>query len=1061
MRWVVLGEEKGFLRACWVSRDGFSFTVSPIHARPSGACWPSLMFSPLRLLSALTLVFALLASEGLAATFLAEGYTLRVWQTDDGLPQNMVTSAVQTHDGYLWFGTNSGLARFNGERFQVFNSANTPALRDRRVARLFEDAKETLWIGHEAGAITRYREGRFEHFMLPSSAENEKIIGLGSDEQGRLWAMRENGAVDSLDDGNRLPSLIAPERPAIMAWTRSARGSIWLAENFRAARLANGKLTAVSLDPPRYDDNVVGIAAAADGGAWILRDGRIRRWKDARWTEDRGDFPWPAGSLACCLELRDGTLAVGTIRSGLYLIFRDGRPPARFDRSNGLPQDWVRFLYEDREGNLWAGAGSAGLVSIHASAFSILNSPDQWRGCSVLSVAPGRDDSLWIGTDGAGLYRYSAGQWTHYGADEGLENLYVSAVTESREGEVWAGNYWWGGPYRLHDGRFVRPEGVDDTWSQVVALLSIPRTGELLVGNRDGLLKLNGDDSTWLIKSPEGPADDVCAVARDREGVIWCGFSQGGLARLAGGKLSIFRRKDGLGSDAVQCLLSDDDGSLWIGTADNGLTRYKNGRFTNLGAAQGLADSVVCYILDDGLGYFWLSTHHGIQRVAKDELNRCADGAIPAVSSQIYDRNDGLPISEFLGGRQAAGCKTPDGRLWFASSKGLVSVDPARIQINPIPPPVVLESLLVDGRTVSCIDGSVVGRLPPDHERLEFHFSGLSFVAPSKVLFKYRLEGIDKGWVDAGPRRTAFYSRLSAGTYRFRVIACNNDGLWNTGGASLAFTIAPFFWETWWFVSLCVVAAATAVAFLARSITRRRMQRRIEEMERQHEIERERARIAQDIHDDVGASLSRIAMLSQPAPRDLAEPERAAAMLGRIYTTAREVTRSLDEIVWAVDPRHDTLDSLADYMGKFAQSFLATADVRCRLDLPVEVPAWPLTAETRHNLFLAFKEALNNAVKHSGASEVRISLGLRPDSLVLVVRDNGRGIDPTRAGATGPGRIVSGHGLSNMKRRLDRIGGRCEILSETSEGTSVSFIVGVPDQAATTGRSPDSRHANV
>jgi len=970
---------------------------------------------------------------------------MRVWQTEDGLPQNMVTSAVQTRDGYLWFGTYNGLARFDGERFQAFDSANTPGLQDRRIASLFEDGQGTLWIGHEAGGITRYREGRFEPFVLSSGTIGEKVIGLGSDGQGQLWAMRENGALESVGDKSllRVPSLIAPALPGSMAWTRSPSGSIWVAENGRAAHLEDNRLVETVLPPPQSNNYVLVVAASAGGGAWILCDGRIRKWDNGGWTDDRGTMPWPYGPIACARELRDGTLAVGTIYSGVYLIFRDGRPTVHFDRTNGLPQNWVRFLYEDREGNLWVSAGSAGMASIHATAFTVLNSPDQWQGCTVLSVAPGRDGTLWVGTDGAALYRYAAGNWKHFGEAEGLVSGYIPAVTESREGDVWAGHFWWGSPYHLENGRFVRPANVDEKSSPVFALLATPGTGDLLVGTRDGLLQLKGDRAAWLVKAPERSAGAACALARDREGGIWCGFGEGGLARVVDGRVLMFHRKDGLASDSVQCLLLDDDGALWIGTVDGGLSRFKNGKFANVSMANGLVDNFVGFLLDDGLGYIWLSTHHGLQRIARDELNRCADGVIPTVPSQIYDNHDGLPTIEFTGGLQAAGCKTSEGRLWFASSKGPVGVDPARIERNAIPPPVMIESLLVDGAKVPVRAGTAPGRLQPDHQRLEFRFSGLSFVAPNKVLFKYRLDGIDNTWVDAGAKRTAFYSRLPAGTYRFRVIACNNDGVWNMEGASLAFTVAPFFWETWWFMSACLLTAAGAIAWFARYLTRRRLQRQIEQMERQHEIERERARIAQDIHDDVGASLSRIAMLSQPARGDLAAPERTAAMLSRIYATAREVTRALDEIVWAVDPRHDTLDSLVDYMGKFAQSFLAAANMRCRLDLPVEVPAWPLTAETRHNLFLAFKEALNNAAKHAAASEVKISLGLRPDAFVLVVKDNGRGFDPAHAGSTEPARLAGGNGLSNMKTRLARIGGRCEISGEKGAGTSVSLVVGI------------------
>lgn len=986
------------------------------------------------------LILLSLVGNAFGTAFLAEGYAVRVWQTDDGLPENMVTCAVQTRDGYLWFGTYSGLTRFDGERFQALDSVSTSSLPDRRVTRLFEDAQGSLWIGHDSGIVSRYRDGRLEQLPLPSGRIGDKIIGLGSDEHGRLWAMREGGMVDCADDGTRISTLVGGgEHPAVMSFSSGPRGSIWVSENGQAARLVDGRLAVAALPLPKSNNYVQCVAAAADGGVWIICDGRIRKWRNDQWVEDRGEYPWPEGIVACGLELRDGTLAIGNIQSGLYLVYRDGRRPAHFDRNNGLPQNWVRFLYEDREGNLWAGAGSTGLVSIHATAFSVLSLPEETHGCSALSVAAAADGSLWIGTDGANLYHYAEGQWDRYGPEKGLANWYIPSVAVGPDGEVWASDFWWGGPYRLENGRFNRPPGIEENSNPVYALLPLGGGG-LLVGNRDGLRHWQDGRSTWLARAPEPSAPEVCAIARDRAGAIWCGFAHGGLARVLNGQVTLFRRSDGLASDAVSSLCIDNEGTLWVGTANHGLSRFKDGRFANLGREQGLADNSICAMLDDGRGYLWLSTHHGLQRIAKTELNRCLDGAGAMLSSQVYDRNDGLPIIEFTGGFQTVASKAPDGRLWFASGKGVVSVDPARIAANPIPPPVVIDSMWTDGQRETATTGRLARRLPPDHERIEFRFSGLSFVAPSKVLFKYRLDGIDRDWIDAGAKRNAFYSRLPAGTYRLRVMACNNDGLWNTAGATLAFTVTPFFWQTGWFISLCALAAVGAVAGLARAVTRRRMQRQIEAMERQHEIERERARIAQDIHDDVGASLSRIAMLSQPARSDLAEPERAAAMLSRIYATAREVTRALDEIVWAVDPRHDTLDSLVDYMGKFAQNFLAAARLRCRLDLPVDVPAWPLTAEIRHNLFLAFKEALNNAAKHAAASEVRIALRVDSDSFVIAVKDNGAGFAPGRPPA-GSDRIASGHGLSNMQARLARIGGRCEISGEPGSGTSVSFIV--------------------
>jgi signal transduction histidine kinase/ligand-binding sensor domain-containing protein len=1017
------------------------------------------MLSVSRSFILLLLAQLVFASQARAATFLAEGYEIRVWQTEVGLPQNLVTSAVQTRDGFLWFGTHSGLTRFDGERFEVFDPSNAPGLENGLVSCLFESADGTLWVGHETGEITRYREGRFERLGLESASGAERILGIGSDEQGRLWAMRGNGTVESLDGGNHMPSLIESEHPAVMAWTRNDRGTIWLSSNGLAARLEDGKMVRQHLPPPRLANYVAGIAAAADGGAWILCDSRTRKWNGSQWTDAR-DGPWASSSASCCLELRDGTLAIGSIYSGLYLVFRDGRTSVHLDHSNGLPQNWIRFLYEDREGNIWAGTGSAGLVSIRATAFSSLSSPNLWQGCSILSIAPGRNGELWVGTDGAGLHRYASGAWTHFGPDEGLLNWYIPAVVETEGGDVWASDNWWGGPYRLERDRFARPASVDPASSPAHALFAVPGTHDLLVGNYDGLRRLHDDVATWLIKSPDNAKGGVCAIAFDRAGAIWCGYSQGGIARHREGKTTFYNREDGLGSNAVQCLLVDTDDTLWIGTADGGLSRFKNGRFVNLGVRHGLLSKFVAYLLDDGLGYLWLSTHHGLQRIAKPELNRCADGAIPVFESQVYDQADGLPTIDFTGGLQAAGCKTPDGRLWFASSKGVLCVDPTRVTSNPLEPPVVLNSLLVDGRTAASSLGIAAEPLPPDHRRLEFHYSGLSFAAPNKVLFKYRLDGIDRDWVDAGPKRTAFYGRLPAGAYRFRVIACNNDGVWNTEGAALAFSVSPFFWQTWWFVASCIFASAAAVAWFSRYFTRRRMQKKIEQMQRQHELEQERARIAQDIHDDVGASLSRIAMLSQPARNELLDPGRTSTMLTRIYNTAREVTRSLDEIVWAVDPRHDTLDSLVDYMSRFAQTFLAAANLRCRLDLPVVVPPWPLTAETRHNLFLAFKEALNNTVQHAAATEVRVCIRSLPDAFVLEINDNGRGFASSQKSPT-PDRISSGHGLPNIRERLQRIGGRCEI-SSGPEGTSVTFVVAVkaevvPKKRSATDASAPSR----
>jgi signal transduction histidine kinase len=388
-----------------------------------------------------------------------------------------------------------------------------------------------------------------------------------------------------------------------------------------------------------------------------------------------------------------------------------------------------------------------------------------------------------------------------------------------------------------------------------------------------------------------------------------------------------------------------------------------------------------------------------------------------------------MPTLQCSGGSQPAGCRSADGRLWFSTITGLVSVDPNNVWTNPLPPRVLIENLIVDQQPFRTQAKKEV-ILPPGRREYAIEYTGLSFSAPERVHFRYRLQGLENEWRNAGTERRVVYSYLPPAEYKFQVIACNNDGVWNNEGATLAFTVLPFFWQTLWFRILTGTLLVLGAGVTALVIARRRYRLRLEAAERQQAIERERSRIAQDIHDDIGASLTRITLLSQSA---------RAEDMDRIYETARNLTRSLDEIVWAVNPRHDTLDSLASYLGKFAQDFVGGAEIRCRLDVPVSLPTWPLTAETRHNVFLAFKEALNNSIKHADASEVKISLVLGKADFCIAVEDNGRGFLENS--------VREGNGIGNIRRRIADIGGTCEIQSAPGKGTTVRFKVPVAARA--------------
>ena len=1006
--------------------------------------------SHLRLLSAL-----LLASAITSVYAAPPQYFAHVWQTEDGLPQNSVTTIVQTRDGYLWMGTYGGLARFDGVRFVVFDGSTTPELKSSRVTCLFEDAEGSLWIGQETGELTRYRDGRFETVKAPASGKGHKIFALGTDEAEDLWLVNEEGLMTRLRDNFILVPPVG-NAPGQVCFARDPRGYIWLARGGRASRLENGRLLPFNFGEDNTNAYVQGIFPAHNGGLWVAGEGRIRKWQNNQWVKDLGEAPWGWSGLPHFIEARNGCLVGGTVEQGLFVVAPE-QGVLHFNHTNGLPQNWVRSICEDREGNLWIGAGSAGLVALRAGKVTTVSPPDRWQGRTVLSIAA-TDAGMWVGTEGAGIYRQREGQWERFGESAGIANPFVWSLSPDAQGRLWVGT-WGGGVFLEQQGRFSRAPGLENFSAPVPAILQ-GRDGSTWLGTGVGLVHYEAGKVTRLGAEEGLNLPDVRTLEEAPDGTIWFGMCGGGLGRLRDGALKQFTTADGLSSDFVQALYLDHDGVLWIGTSGGGLNRLRHDHFSTITRNQGLADNVICRIVEDGQGYLWIGSHGGIMRISKAELNLCSDGATNVVQCMVYGKGEGMPALECTGGLQPSGCTTSDGRLWFPTVRGLVVVDPRDVKVNQLPPPVLLEDVIADGRSIlKESPGSGPLRILPGQQRFEFRYTGLSFTVPEKVRFRYRLTGLEPDWVDAGTRRTAPYAYIPPGDYTFQVIACNNDGVWNEAGASISLSVLPHFWQTWWFRITMAVAGAAAVAGLVLAITRGRMRQKLERLERQRAIERERTRIAKDIHDDLGASLTRITLLSQSARAEMDPSAPASSELDRIYDTARELTRAMDEIVWAVNPKHDTLDSLASYLGRFAQDFLAAGHIRCRLEVPTTLPHWPVTADIRHNVFLAFKEALNNAVKHSGTSEVRILLEINENGnglarnghqngvvagFVLRVEDRGCGFNANGAEAhaePSQDRLAGGNGLSSMRQRLGEIGGSCVLETSPGAGASVTFVV--------------------
>lgn len=865
-----------------------------------------------------------------------------------------------------------------------------------------EDPRGVLWYKTRDGAVGRLTGTNSEVLLRNVGVDGQLVNYLTADHSGKIWIGTDKGI------------------------------SAWDGERFQDRTPTNGE----------PDLNVSFMYCASDGGCWVVANNRVRKCVDRRWVAEAESWGEMFGSHTPALgayEDGQGGVWFRHFGQGVFHARPDGTT-RRISSADGLPGDRIACWFQDREGNVWVGVDRGGLVRLREKRFQVIGSAEGLSAQGAVSVCEDSRGAIWIGTYGGGLNRWQDGKLTSFTLPEGPTKGFIFSAYPDAKDRLW-----------LSAGRedfFVYEAGQisEPPWTvHGVKATLVDRQGRVWIGKSRGLACLSGGVLESFGPTAGVEVTDIHALAEDKHGDIWAGGGNGVLYHFSSGKFSAYRADDKFGQQAIWSLLPDEDGTMWVGTFRGGLLRFNAGKFTRYTKEDGLPSDVICQILDDGAGKLWIGSHSGIFQVAKVALHAFARGELPTLSCVEYGLYDGLPTLECSGSYQPSAWRSRDGRLWFATFKGVVSIRPDDIPENHLPPPVVLEEVKVDGKSTlkdfgSQSRGGPGVRIPPGKHYFEFRYTALSYAAPDKVRFRYKLDGLESEWVEAGDRREAHYSHLSPGEYSFRVSACNNDGVWNEQGAALAFSVSPYFYETRWFQVLAVIVLVGTVAGTVRFFVVRRMRRQMEQLERQRAIERDRARIARDMHDDLGAGLTRIMLQGELARRD--PPQETETHLNQIVETARGLTRTMDEIVWAVDPQHDTLGGLMDYASAFTEEFLRVAGIRCRIDLPATIPALHVDAELRHNLFLALKETLNNIVKHAQASEVWLRLRMEHDGYTLVVEDNGKGLPGAAADADGH-RIVSGHGLSNLESRLRAVGGRCVVHSAEGQGTRVEMTLRV------------------
>lgn len=953
---------------------------------------------------------------------LSGDYVLRVWETDDGLPQNTVTGITQTPDGYLWLATQGGLVRFDGVRFTAFLKDTNPVLETSYAREVATDKTGALWIGLERGGVARMRNGHFESIVpvAPPTAQTSWASSFAEDAAGAMWVgLAPDQAVYRWRDG-QLTKLTADDGVGAGRDTfvhADSDGRIWY-----STKAVCGVFDGTRFQPIDPEGGVrVHLAPARQGGMWATRgDKLLRYWADGR-REEIADLAWLGGAVEVNVVFEDhaGDLWLGTRGAGL-LRYRAGQ----FVRVPTSHQA-VQAIAEDREGNLWAGT-QGGLNRLRPQRFFLRDARHGLAKEGVLSLCEDTDGRLWLAVRDTPPVRATDATNQAFSSPEGWVGSVVTCIGADPHGGVWVGH---DGGHLLHwrDGVYTRKS----TGQRVGTLLCDHEGNVWMATLRGGLIRFHDDMEDPM--PTDGGRILIRALAEDGAGHIWAGTEDGLVFRRENGRFEPVSLPGVKGGESIRFIVPDGQETVWIGARDGGLYRWRAGRAERLPNDAGLRVQDLRSMVIEPDGAFWLATGGGLYRTTSRNVDEVIAGRQHLLNGMTYGRDDGLPKLDFAFGRRNAAIRTRDGHLWFATSRGPLEVIPDSMPESAPLSSVLIEEMRVDGEPITLAARGHIA-LPPSPGPIEIRYTVPRLSAPERLKFRYRLVGLEDEWTLAQNERMATYTRVPPGNYRFEVAASVGAGSKPAAVATLPFVVHAAWWETGLFRVVVGLAGALILAVLVRAIVLRRVRARMRRLEQEHALEKERARIARDMHDELGASLTRIALLSEIAADEPEMQGAAARQLGEIAQAARSVSGTLDQIVWTVNPRNDTLERLVGYLGEFAAEYLAPTELCLHLQLPAEVPAQTVPSEIRHEVLLAAKEALNNVVKYARAGSITLRVVIKADVLTVTVADDGCGFDPQSV-------PEFSNGLINLRQRLAEIGGTTEITSQLGVGTTVALHV--------------------
>lgn len=952
-------------------------------------------------------LFLLAVASALAGAQSSSDLSHQAWTTENGLPQNSVHAIFQSRDGYLWIATEGGIARSNAVEFKIFQHENTPSLASNDICCFAQGVDDsTVWIG-TADGILRYSGGSFQRFSTQQGLPSPDVLSLVSANDS-IYVL--TGAGPARFDGNRFSAIAAPSTPTaistsgdslliampagllqyrgnalspayqqLMPTTQPIRAFGYLPDHSLWQRTAN-ELTFIANGNPRTigpsalnGAHIQSFLPSFQGGMWIGTNHGLYRLDDAI-SAPRLEPDLDADNILSLREDAEGDLWVGTENSGLHVLRH-----RNFHTLPGGSENMVTAITQTTDGAVWVGSNGDGLSRWLSGAKRTLSTRDGLLSDIILSLATGIAEDLWIGTPD-GLNRLQGGRITSITSADGLPDDFIRSIYPDRDGTIWIGTRR--GLAHLDNGKITTFTHADGLGSNLIGAMVRPRSSDdLWIATLNGLSLLHGN-----------------------------------------GTIYNYTTKDGLSGNTITALFPDTQGNLWIGTKANGLSvRTVDGNF--IAVRRDDLPETIDSIVGDNQGSLWLGSAHGILRTRLYEMIACASSPACTLHINRYGTSDGMPTEEVSAIGHPSVWRTAEDSLWFATRKGVAIVNPGSLFLNRVPPPISIERFTVDD--VEQPNGITIG---PGHNRFAFQYAALSFVAPPRVRYRYRLEGFDSHWIEAGSRRTAFYTNLPAGRYRFLVQAANNDGVWNERSTAIAFVIRPPFYRRFWFIALVTLLVGATIFVLYR-MRLRRLRSQF------NAVLAERTRVAREIHDTLAQSFVGVSVQLELANQLLAH-EQVDAAREQIDQTRSYVREGIDE----------ARRSIWDLRAASAQNTLPTrlshlAETTSSQSLPVQVQIGgtyrPLDPSIENEIFRIAQEALANVVRHAKATSAALNLNYEPGELQLTVTDNGRGFS-TGAPQSSP----NGHfGLQGMRERAHNIGGHLSVTSSPDSGTRIKLTV--------------------